>query len=194
MKVFILRATNCDFCHRETSPSHIVKLRELYDLFMEAHKCKTQVRKQNRIQKTTQYSKNKTQIRKQNISQKTNTSQNQIKPDIVSLSCRNTAKILNVRFVFCFLICAMFSDLCFVFEYCGVFSILFCFLACVVFRTYGLPYLFGMTQIINEPTRVTLEGSTSIDRIATTNCNNIVKSGVLTVSVSDHYLAYCATK
>ena len=31
--IFILGDTNCDFYHRETSPSHIVKLRELYDLF-----------------------------------------------------------------------------------------------------------------------------------------------------------------
>ena len=51
-----------------------------------------------------------------------------------------------------------------------------------------------MTQIIEEPTRVTLDGSTLIDHIATTNCNNIVESGVLKISLSDHYLVYCVRK
>ena len=54
--------------------------------------------------------------------------------------------------------------------------------------------LFGMTQIIEEPTRVTLDGSTLIYHIATTNCNNIVESGVLKISLSDNYLVYCVRK
>ena len=51
-----------------------------------------------------------------------------------------------------------------------------------------------MTQIINEPIRVTLEGATLIDHIATTNCKNIVKSGAFKTGVSDYYLVYCVRK
>ena len=84
-EIIILGDTNCDFCHRDTTPSHIVQLRELYDLF-------------------------------------------------------------------------------------------------------------DMKQIIKEPTRVTLDSSTLIDHIATTNCNNITESGVLKISLSSHYLVYCVRK
>ena len=73
-EIIILGDTNCDFCHRDTTPSHIVQLREVYDLF-------------------------------------------------------------------------------------------------------------DMKQIIKEPTRVTLDSSTLIDHIATTNCNNITESGVLKESL-----------
>ena len=54
--------------------------------------------------------------------------------------------------------------------------------------------LFDMKQIIKEPTRVTLDSSTLIDHIATTNCNNITESGVLKICLSDHYLVYCVRK
>ena len=54
--------------------------------------------------------------------------------------------------------------------------------------------LFGMKQIINEPTGATLEGSNFIDHIAKTNCNNIILSGGLKISLNDHYLAYCVRK
>ena len=54
--------------------------------------------------------------------------------------------------------------------------------------------LFDMKQIIKEPTRVTLDSSTLIDHIATTHCNNITESGVLKISLSDHYLVYCVRK
>ena len=84
-EIIILGDTNCDFCHRDTTPSHILQLRELYDLF-------------------------------------------------------------------------------------------------------------DMKQIIKEPTRVTLNSSTLIDHIATTHCNNITESGVLKISLSDHYLVYCVRK
>ena len=84
-EIIILGDTNCDFCHRDTTPSHILQLRELYDLF-------------------------------------------------------------------------------------------------------------DMKQIIKEPTRVTLDSSTLIDHIATTHCNNITESGVLKISLSDHYLVYCVRK
>ena len=54
--------------------------------------------------------------------------------------------------------------------------------------------IFGMSQIINEPTRVTIDTSTLIDHIATTNLINIADSGVYRISLSDHYLVYCVRK
>ena len=42
--------------------------------------------------------------------------------------------------------------------------------------------------------RVTLDSSTLIDHIATIHCNNITESGVLKISLSDHYLVYCVRK
>ena len=54
--------------------------------------------------------------------------------------------------------------------------------------------LVGMTQLIKKSTRVTLDSSTLIDHIATTNCNNIADSGVLEINLSDHYLVYCIRK
>ena len=54
--------------------------------------------------------------------------------------------------------------------------------------------LFSLKQLIEEPTRVTLNTSTIIDHIATTCVRNIVDSGVLEVSLSDHYLVYCIRK
>ena len=54
--------------------------------------------------------------------------------------------------------------------------------------------LFSFKQPIQEPTRVSLTTSSLIDHIATTCLNNIVYSGVLQVSMSDHYLVYCLRK
>ena len=48
--------------------------------------------------------------------------------------------------------------------------------------------LFSFKQLIEEPTRVTLNTSSIIDHIATTRARNIVKSGVYEVSLSDHYM------
>ena len=63
-----------------------------------------------------------------------------------------------------------------------------------IVKLRNLNDLFGMTQITNEPCRVTLEGSTLIDHTATINCNNILESGVLKISFSDHYPVYCVRK
>ena len=38
---------------------------------------------------------------------------------------------------------------------------------------------FGLAQLIQEPTRVTLDAATLIDHIATSHPENIPKSGVL---------------
>ena len=53
---------------------------------------------------------------------------------------------------------------------------------------YGL---FDLAQLIGEPTRVTLDSSTTIDHIAT---SYILKSGVYKVTMSDHYMVYCVRK
>ena len=54
--------------------------------------------------------------------------------------------------------------------------------------------LFSFTQLIEEPTRVTLGTATLIDHIATTCPNNVLESGVLKISMSDHYMVYCIRK
>ena len=54
--------------------------------------------------------------------------------------------------------------------------------------------LFSFKQLIQEPTRVSLTTSSLIDHIATTCPTNNVDSGVLQVSMSDHYLVYCRRK
>ena len=54
--------------------------------------------------------------------------------------------------------------------------------------------LFSFKQLIEEPTRVTLITATVIDHVATTCPKNIIKSGVLRVSLSDHYTVYCIRK
>ncbi len=54
--------------------------------------------------------------------------------------------------------------------------------------------LFGLTQMIGEPTRVTLATSTLIDHIATNKPENVVASGVFNITLSDHYLVYVTRK
>ena len=54
--------------------------------------------------------------------------------------------------------------------------------------------LFGLTQMIGEPTRVTLTSSTRIDHIATNKPKNVVTSGAFSITLSDHYLVYITRK
>ena len=54
--------------------------------------------------------------------------------------------------------------------------------------------LFGLTQMIGEPTRVTLTTSTLIDHIATNKPENVVAPGVFNITLSDHYLVYVTRK
>ena len=54
--------------------------------------------------------------------------------------------------------------------------------------------LFSFKQLIEDPPRVTLDSATVIDHVATTCPRNIMKSGVLEVSLSDHYMVYCDRK
>ena len=53
---------------------------------------------------------------------------------------------------------------------------------------------FNFKQIINEPTREYLLSRTVIDHIATNLQRNILPSGVIKVSMSDHYMVYCVRK
>ena len=53
---------------------------------------------------------------------------------------------------------------------------------------YGL---FSLNLLVREPTRVTIKSSSIIDHIATDCGNNIMKSGVHEIILSDHVLAYC---
>ena len=61
-------------------------------------------------------------------------------------------------------------------------------------HTCNLYELFSFTQLIEEPTRVTLSSATFIDHIATTCPRNIVEAGVRKISLSDHYMEYCIRK
>lgn len=49
---------------------------------------------------------------------------------------------------------------------------------------------YSLTQIIDEPTRVTQTTSTLIDLIYTSNCMKVVESGVIHLGMSDHSLVY----
>ena len=54
--------------------------------------------------------------------------------------------------------------------------------------------LFGFRQVIKEPTRETLGSSSLINHVATNTPSNIVDSGILKISLSDHYLVFCIRK
>ena len=53
---------------------------------------------------------------------------------------------------------------------------------------------FDLTQLIKEPTRVSDTSRTQIDLIFVNNEHRIVKSGVVPVTLSDHYLVFCILK
>ena len=61
-------------------------------------------------------------------------------------------------------------------------------------RVLELYDLFGFHQLIKRGTRETLESTTLIDHVATTNKSNIVTSGVHEPSISDHYMVHCVRK
>ena len=54
--------------------------------------------------------------------------------------------------------------------------------------------LFTFKQLITESTRVTANSSSIIDYIATTSRRNIVKAGVVPISVRDHFMVICMQK
>ena len=53
---------------------------------------------------------------------------------------------------------------------------------------------FGLTQLISEPTRETIDTYTIVDHIAVNVECNIIESGVLKLALSDHYLVYAIRK
>ena len=52
-------------------------------------------------------------------------------------------------------------------------------------KLYELIKPLGLCQLIKEPTRLTLNRSSCLD-LFITNCDNICKSGVCTINISDH--------
>lgn len=50
---------------------------------------------------------------------------------------------------------------------------------------------FNCQQIIKNPTRVTELSQTLIDVIITNDCSKIQESGIVQVTISDHYMVYC---
>ena len=54
--------------------------------------------------------------------------------------------------------------------------------------------LLNLVQLVEKPTRFTIETATNIDHIATTCTRNIIKAVVHEVSLSDHYMVYCIRK
>ena len=54
--------------------------------------------------------------------------------------------------------------------------------------------LHNLTQLVKNPTRVTVEKESTIDLIFVNNKYRIVNNGVLSMSLSDHSLVYCIIK
>ena len=50
---------------------------------------------------------------------------------------------------------------------------------------------FGLKNLTNEPTRVTLQPAPLIDHIAVSNPENIPDSGISRVTLRDNYAVYC---
>ena len=54
--------------------------------------------------------------------------------------------------------------------------------------------LFAFKQFITEPTRVTANSSSIIDHAATMSPRNVVKAGIIPISLSDHFMVFCVRK
>ena len=50
--------------------------------------------------------------------------------------------------------------------------------------------VFSLTQLISDPTRVTVDTESIIDLIFTTSPENHSKSGVIPIILSDHFLVF----
>ena len=55
---------------------------------------------------------------------------------------------------------------------------------------HQIEILYGMRQLINSPTRVTLTTSTIIDVMFSTEHESHAVTGVYDISLSDHYMTY----
>ena len=54
--------------------------------------------------------------------------------------------------------------------------------------------IYGLEQLINEPTRITAKSRTLIDLCITSAPTNVINSGVTHLSISDHSLVYMIRK
>ena len=54
--------------------------------------------------------------------------------------------------------------------------------------------IYGLSQIIEEPTRITEKSSTMIDLCLTNTLSTVVDSGVIHLSISDHWMVYIVRK
>ena len=54
--------------------------------------------------------------------------------------------------------------------------------------------IYGLSQLIDSPTRITSNTSNLIDHILTNTQENISQSGVIDTAISDHSLIYCTRK
>ena len=54
--------------------------------------------------------------------------------------------------------------------------------------------IYGLEQLINEPTRITAKSRTLIDLCITSAPTNVINSGVMHLSISDHSLVYMIRK
>ena len=54
--------------------------------------------------------------------------------------------------------------------------------------------MFGLTQLIKDPTRICKSTQSTIDLILVSDKENITQSGVIEYSLSDHFLIYCTRK
>ena len=54
--------------------------------------------------------------------------------------------------------------------------------------------IFGLSQLITEPTRVTAQSQSLIDLCITNTSDKIVRSGAMPLGISDHSLVYLIRK
>ena len=54
--------------------------------------------------------------------------------------------------------------------------------------------IYQLSQLIDEPTRVTESTETLIDHVITNSTQNLTHHGVLATTISDHYLVYAVRK
>ena len=54
--------------------------------------------------------------------------------------------------------------------------------------------IFGLKQIIEEPTRVTCTSKSLIDHILCNNQENFVQVGTIPIGLSDHFVTFCTRK
>ena len=61
-------------------------------------------------------------------------------------------------------------------------------------KLYSLYELYQLSQLIKEPTRITIKSSSLIDHVVTNTTEKISQSGVLHTGISDHSLVYAIRK